>query len=289
MSDGIDFTGQVIAITGAGKGLGRQYALYLARQGAHVVVNNRRHAGEDTSSADRTVAEIVEQGGSAIANYVSVEQPDAGQQLLADALEKFGRLDGLIVNAAITNAVVFHKETPEQFQRMIDINLFGTYNVVHPVYRHMLEQQSGKILLSTSTAGLFGEYGLAAYATSKAAVLGLMWSLSLEGGRKGIRVNAIAPYATTNMTAEHLDKTLHAPLDAARVAPIAAWLVSDRCSANGEIVIAAAGKVARARMETTRPLVADELDTDVWTSLVEAPLESEFAGAGEHFRWFMEN
>ena len=197
---------KVIVITGAGKGLGRAYARYCASLGAHVVVNNRRHAGENVASADQTVEEIQREGGSAVAEYSSVEVPESGQNLLACALDAFGRVDALIANAGVTEGVAFRKQSLEAFRQIIELNLFGTVNAVQPFFRHLYEQRAGNILVSTSVAGLFGEHGLPAYSTAKAGVLGLMHSLSQEGARAGVRVNAIAPYGWTQMTREHLPK-----------------------------------------------------------------------------------
>ena len=285
MTEGLQ--GSVIAITGAGKGLGREYALHIAGLGASVVVNNRRHGGEDASSADRTVAEIVARGGKAVAEYSSVEEPQAGTRILSSALESFGRLDGLIANAGIMEGVPFHKQTPEQFREIIDINLFGTFNVVHAAFRHMYEMKSGHIVVSTSSAGLFGDFGLPAYSTSKAAVIGLMYSLSKEGARKGVHVNAIAPYAATQMTEDHLSAELRRRMDASAVAPVAAWLVSGHCAANGRIFISGGGSVACARMKTTASVPLPAIDSEAWHKLEVAPMDLAFDGAMQHFEEFV--
>lgn len=200
----ISYADKVVAITGAGKGLGRAYALYLPGLGASIVVNNRTHEEEAESSADRVVAEIVGQGGAAVADYSSVEDSDAGDRILSAALADFGRLDCLIANAGVIENRSFRKQTLAGIREVLDINLMGTVNVVHPVFRYMCDQQRGSIVVSTSSAGLFGEFGLPGYSASKAAVLGLMYSMSIQGARKNVSVNAISPYATTQMTAEHL-------------------------------------------------------------------------------------
>lgn len=276
------FKNKVVLITGAGKGLGRAYALYCARLGASVVVNNRRHPGEASSSADQTVDEIRRLGGKAVAEYTSVEEPGAGEGLLACALDNFGRLDCLVANAGITEGKAFRKQTLEEFRQVIEINLFGTANVMHPIFRHMYDQRKGSILVSTSVAGLFGEHGLPAYSASKSALLGLMYSLSQEGSTAGVRVNAISPYATTQMTEEHLPADLQALLRAEQVAPVVAWLLSDECSATGEIVISGAGRIALARMHATDSLsMADELPE--WEAVKALRFDRKYGSANQHF------
>jgi NAD(P)-dependent dehydrogenase (short-subunit alcohol dehydrogenase family) len=281
------FDNKVVAITGAGKGLGRAYAHHFAALGARVVVNNRRHGGEQMSSADRVVDEIVGVGGEAIAEYSSVEDRKAGDKLLARALETFGRLDCLVANAGVTEGRSFRKQTLEEFREVLDINLMGTVNVVHPVFRHLCEHGGGNIIVSTSSAGMFGEFGLPGYSTSKAAIVGLMRSLSLEGAPKKVRVNAIAPYAATQMTEAHLPDELAARLDPAEVATVVAWLASSAVS--GEILIAGGGNVERARMRTSRPLAVAELGSDDWQTLCESTVDAEYDGAGKHFEAFVAN
>lgn len=279
------FENKVVAITGAGKGLGRAYAHYFAELGAAVVVNNRRHEDEQTYSADRVVDEIVRAGGRAVAEYSSVEVPAAGDKLLARALEHYGHLDCLIANAGIIENRSFRKQTLEQFREVLEINLMGTVNVVHPVFRHLCEHGGGNIIVSTSSAGLFGEFGLPGYSTSKAAVIGLMRSLSLEGAPKKVWVNAIAPYAATQMTEMHLPDGLANSLDPAEVATVVAWLASSTVS--GEILIAGGGNVARARMRTSYPLPAPEMASDNWQMLCGSVVDAEYDSAGEHFEKFV--
>ena len=279
------FDNKVVAITGAGKGLGRAYAIHFARLGASVVVNNRRHAGEDQSSAEHVVAEITSAGGKAVAEYSSVENPAAGNKLLTCALDNYGRIDCLIANAGITESSSFYKQTLENFREVLEINLLGTVNVVHPVFRHMVEQQNGNIVVSTSSAGLFGEFGLPAYSTSKAALIGLVHSLSQEGAANNIRVNAIAPYAATQMTADYLPVELNQRLDPEHVAPVVAWLASG--VASGEILIAGGGRVARARMKTTYSMPLPDDDSYAWQQLRSSPLDLEFDNAVTHFQKFI--
>lgn len=283
-----------VIITGAGKGLGKAYALYLAKLGANVVVNNRSHAGEDAASADLVVEEIRQHGGTAVADYSSVEDPQAGDRLLATALEQFGRLDALVANAGVSEAKTFHNQSLAEFQKVIDINLTGTVNVVHPVFRHLYQQSAGCVLVSTSVAGLYGEHGLPAYSTSKAALLGLMYALSLEGARHGVRVNALAPFAATAMTEEKLTPELSALMQAGYVAPVVAWLISENCAVNGEIIISGAGRMSRGRVLETRslplpaaePFAADQIEA-VWNKLLAGPPGQPHQSALKQFKTFL--
>jgi NAD(P)-dependent dehydrogenase (short-subunit alcohol dehydrogenase family) len=279
------FEGRVVAITGAGKGLGRAYAHHFAELGARVVVNNRRHPGEAHSSADRVVDEIARSGGSAVAEYSSVEDSKAGESLLNAALENFERLDCLIANAGIIENTSFRKQTLQGLRDVLEINLMGTINVVHPMFRHMCDQQHGNIIVSTSSAGLFGEFGLPAYSASKAAVIGLMRSLSLEGAPKNVRVNAIAPYASTQMTAAHLPDEVNAKFGPEHVAHVVARLASGDLT--GEILIAGGGRVARARMKTTPPVSEPGADSYDWQTLSSIALDLDFDSAGRNFEGFV--
>jgi NAD(P)-dependent dehydrogenase (short-subunit alcohol dehydrogenase family) len=279
------FEGKVVAISGAGKGLGRAYALHFASLGASVVVNNRRHQGEQKSSADQVVEEIVGSGGSAVVDYSSVEDPEAGERLLVCGLENFGRIDCLIANAGIIENTSFRKQTLQGLRDVLEINLMGTINVVHPVFRHMCDQQHGNIIVSTSSAGLFGEFGLPAYSASKAAVIGLMRSLSLEGAPKNVQVNAIAPYASTQMTAAHLSNEVNAKFGPEHVAPVVARLASSGLT--GEILIAGGGRVARARMKTTQPVPVPDADGYDWQTLSSDALDIDVDSAGRNFEGFV--
>ncbi len=241
----------VVIVTGAGKGLGRAYALLLAQRGARVIVNNRIHRDEASHCADEVVAEIRAAGGDALAHYGSAEDPATGEDLLAAALQRYGRLDAVIANAGISEGKSFHKQTLADFGRVMDINLNGTVNLLHPTFQYFYRVGAGAIVVSTSAAGLYGEHGLPAYSASKAALVGLMHALAHEGAGHGIRVNALAPFAETGMTAGHLPDELREVLAPEQVAPVVAWLIDRACPLNGEIVVCGAGRLALARYLTT--------------------------------------
>ena len=272
-----DFAGRVAIVTGAGKGLGRAYARLLAASGASVLVNNRVHAGGECSgSADLVVEEIRRAGGIAAADYRDAADPDAGARMVEAALGQFGRLDILIANAGVNESVAFRKQRLDDFRRVMEINFFGTLSIAHAAYRVMYEAGYGRILLTTSTAGLYGGPGLPAYSASKAAVIGLMRVLSLEGARAGVLVNAIAPYATTQMTADLTPAAWQAPLDPARVAPVAAWLVSEGLRRSGEIIVTGGGALRLARMTESASVRLPEDDSSFEPLVASLEASSEF-------------
>lgn len=265
-----DLAGKVAIVTGAGKGLGRAYALELAARGARLVVNNRRHASDTVPSADAVVAEIVSAGGEAVVDYSDAADPACGEQLLARALQAFSRLDIVIANAGVSEAASFHKQTLEEFRRIVEINLMGTAHLLHPTFAHLYHQRSGAIVVSSSAAGLYGEHGLPAYSASKAAIIGLCHALALEGASHNVRVNTIAPFANTAMTRDSLPPALRESLRPEAVAPVVAWLVADSCTLNGETLVAGGGNIARARALLSAPAAAGSTPAEVaaaWSSL----------------------
>ncbi|MFO7551933.1 MAG: SDR family NAD(P)-dependent oxidoreductase [Haliea sp.] len=282
-----DLAGKVAIVTGAGKGLGRAYAHELAARGARVVINNRAHATDSVRSADAVASEIAAAGGAAVADYSDAADPTCGEQLLAAALEHFGRLDIVIANAGVSEATSFHKQTLQEFRRIVEINLMGTAHLLHPTFAHLYRQRSGAIVVSSSAAGLYGEHGLPAYSASKAGIIGLCHALALEGAPHDVRVNTIAPFATTAMTRESLPPALLERLNPAAVAPVVAWLVSDSCSLNGETLVAGGGNIARARPLLSSPAATGGTPADItaaWSGL--RPPDRDFPSAVAMFMSF---
>jgi NAD(P)-dependent dehydrogenase (short-subunit alcohol dehydrogenase family) len=251
---------RVVVVTGAGKGLGRAYALRLAAEGAAVVVNNRWTDRAQPSSAEAVVAEIRAAGGSAVANLLSVEDEASGEALIAQALAAFGRLDAVVANAGVSEAVRVRRQTPQDFARIFAVNFFGTYHLARSAFLHMTGAGGGRIVVSTSSAGLHGGDGMAAYASSKAAVIGLMRALAVEGRASGVLVNAIAPYALTAMTERFVGEDLAPRMDPAAVAPLVAWLAGPDCDVSGQTLVAGGGAV-RAAFAVEGPRV--DMDGDV--------------------------
>ena len=237
---------RVIVVTGAGRGLGLAYALDLAARGAKVVVNTRPRPSGQPASAEAVVERIRAAGGEAVACPLAVERDDAGDRLLDAALTAFGRVDGLVNNAGAPEAKSLHKQTLAELRAVFDINFFGTVSATLPIYRHMRDQGSGRIVITTSAAGLHGVHGMAAYSSSKAALIGLMRVIALEGASKGVHANAVAPYALTGMTEAYVTDEVGSAMPPEYVAPVISWLMTEDCPLNGETLVAGAGKVRRA-------------------------------------------
>lgn len=234
--------GRVVIITGAGTGLGRAYALRLAELGWRVIVNNRNRS----SSAEAVVAEIRERGGEAIAQTDDVCSEGAGERLLQLALSTWGRLDALVNNAGVDQHASFHKITLEDFRRIFAINFEGTVALTHAIYPFMRAQGGGRIVMSVSSAGLYGLHGLSAYAASKAALIAFMRSLAAEAAPKGVLVSAIAPYAATRMTDGHLAETVRRTMTVESVAPFLAALIDPATTTYGQTWVVGGGWARRA-------------------------------------------
>ena len=195
---------RVIVVTGAGGGLGREYALTLAKEGASVVVNDlggaRDGTGAGSAMADQVVAEIKAAGGRAVANYDSVADAAGAENIIKTALEEFGAIHGLVSNAGILRDGTFHKMTSEAWDSVLQVHLYGGYNVIRAAWPHFREQSYGRIVVATSTSGLFGNFGQANYSAAKLGLVGLINTLAQEGAKYNIKANAVAPIAATRMT-----------------------------------------------------------------------------------------
>lgn len=229
----IDFAGQVAIITGAGGGLGRAHALALAAHGAHVVVNDIGGSPEVSSADDtpdtpagRVVAEITARGGSAIADHADVTDYTQVTAMVDRALSAWGRIDILINNAGILRDASFRNAGLDDFRTVLDVHVMGAVNCSKAVWQHMITQNYGRILMTTSASGIYGNFGQANYAAAKSALVGLMNVLGIEGRSKGIHVNALAPLATTHMTESIFDATAAEILTPESITPGALFLVS---------------------------------------------------------------
>jgi NAD(P)-dependent dehydrogenase (short-subunit alcohol dehydrogenase family) len=266
----IRFDGQVAIVTGAGKGIGRAYAETLAARGAKVIVNNRRHAGDSQSSADEVVAAIRAQGGEASANYDAVDADGAGERMVAQALETYGDLHILMCNAGVGPRGVLHKQTEQEMRSTVNINVFGSLEPVRAAMPHMRKQKYGRILLTTSGAGMGGNIGFAAYGATKAAMHGLAASATLEADRAGILINVISPGALTNMTRWQLDLEgvdaagLASAMPVRSVAEVAAFMVSRDFDGRAEIWTVYGGTVNITRLIRSAGISIDpaELTTE---------------------------
>lgn len=250
----IDFTGRVAAVTGAGGGIGRAHALLLASRGARVVVSDVGVSvtgeGGSASAAQAVVAEIEAAGGQAVAVTDSIATAEGGKAVVDAALAAYGRLDIVIHNAGILRDRSFAKMSEADVDDVMAVHLSGAFNVLRPAWPVMQAQNYGRILLTSSGSGLFGTFGQANYAAAKAGLIGLMNVLAVEGARYGIKVNALSPTALTRMT-EGLLGDLAEHFDPRHVAPVAAYLVSERCELTHHILAAGGGRVARIFVGTT--------------------------------------
>lgn len=249
----LDFSGQVAIVTGAGGGLGREHALALAARGAKVVVNDlggaRDGSGSSMSAAEAVVAEIEAAGGEAMANGASVTDRDAVKAMVEDVMARWGRIDILVNNAGILRDKSFAKMELDDFQLVVDVHLMGAVNCTKAVWEIMRTQNYGRIVMTTSSSGLFGNFGQANYGAAKMALVGLMQTLSIEGAKNDIRVNCLAPTAHTRMT-EDLGLPLEA-LAPALVTPGLLYLVS-RDAPSRCILAAGAGGFERAYVTLTQ-------------------------------------
>ena len=259
--------GHAAIVTGAGKGLGRAYALHLARLGAKVLVNNRRHPGQadGDTSAQQTVDAIEAAGGIAIANWCDVTDPDSGTAMVEQARSSFGRLDIVIANAGIDKAGVFAKQSMADFRAIFDTGFLGNLHLVHAAWPVLIGQKYGRAVLTTSSAGLYGNYGQAAYSAAKSAVIGMVRALAIEGRRHGVGINAIAPYGYSQMTAPYLANEMATTFDPSRVAPLVGWLAGAGCDVSGEVLVCGGGLVRRAGVGETdaRPLSESDIGATV--------------------------
>jgi len=253
--DEIRFDEQVAVITGAGAGLGRVYALELAKRGAKVVVNDlggaRDGSGDGSATpADEVVAEIEALGGQAVANYDNVATPEGGQSIIQTALDAFGGVDILINNAGILRDKSFLKMEPENWNAVLDVHLNGAYHVTRPAFTAMKAKGYGRIIMTTSAAGLYGNFGQTNYTAAKMALVGLMNTLKLEGQKYDIKVNTIAPVAASRLTEDVLPPDFYEKLKPEFVAPLVLVLASKDCSVSGNIYNAGMGFFNRAAIVT---------------------------------------
>lgn len=258
----IRFDDRVAIVTGAGAGLGRVYALELAKRGAKMVVNDlggaRDGTGAGSEAADLVVGEIKAAGGEAVANYDSVATPEGGQSIVDTAIDAFGRLDILINNAGILRDKTLAKMEPENWDAVMDVHLKGAYNVTRPAFVKMRENRYGRIILTTSGAGLYGNFGQTNYSAAKMGLIGLMNTVNLEGEKHNIRVNTIAPVAATRLTDDILPPEFFEKLKPEFVAPMVLYLCSEQCPVTGAVYNAGMGYFNRAAVVTGPGIVVGD-------------------------------
>jgi NAD(P)-dependent dehydrogenase (short-subunit alcohol dehydrogenase family) len=236
------FDDRVAVVTGGGRGLGRSYAMLLASQGAKVVVNDPGGSitgdGTDVGPAEAVVREIVAVGGDAVANTDSVATPSGGEAIIDTALDRYGRIDILVHNAGIVRRASLKEMSYDDFEAVLDVHLRGAFHIVRPAFPLMCAAGYGRIVLTSSIGGLYGNHEVANYAVAKAGVIGLSNVAAMEGAAEGVKSNVIVPAAVTRM-AEGIDTSAYPPM------------AHESCSITGEILVALAGRVARAVVAET--------------------------------------
>jgi len=240
---------RVIVVTGAGGGLGREYARTLAREGAGVVVNDlggaRDGTGAGSAMADEVVKEIRDAGGRAVANYDSVAEPDGAANIIKTAIDEFGKVDGVVSNAGILRDGTFHKMEFGSWDAVLKVHLYGGYNVIRAAWPHFRENGFGRVVVATSTSGLFGNFGQANYGAAKMGLVGLINTLAQEGAKYNIKANAVAPIAATRMTQDILPPEVFEKLTPEYVAPVVAYLCTEELPETASVFIVGGGRVQR--------------------------------------------
>ncbi|MCB2079937.1 MAG: SDR family NAD(P)-dependent oxidoreductase [Novosphingobium sp.] len=273
------FDGRVAVITGGGRGLGRSYAELLASKGAKVVVNDVggaiRGDGPDSKVAQEVVGAIRAAGGEAIASTDSVATPEGGQAIIQSALDEWGRIDILIHNAGNVRYGTIRDISYEDFKSVIDVHLMGAFHVVKAAFPHMCDANYGRIVLTSSIGGIYGNNRCVNYGMAKSAMIGLNNVAALEGEEFNVKSNVIVPSAVTRM-AEGLDISQYPPMGPELVAPTVAWLCHEDCTVSGEMIAAIGGRVARCFIAETKGVYQPE-----WTIEDVAAASSAFHDKSE--------
>ncbi|HEY2049385.1 MAG TPA: SDR family NAD(P)-dependent oxidoreductase [Caulobacteraceae bacterium] len=291
----IRFDGKVAIVTGAGGGLGRQHALELARRGAKVVVNDLGGAmdgsGGSSEAAQKVVAEIAAAGGEAIANGSSVTDDAGVARMVADAMERWGRVDILVANAGVLRDKSFSKMEMGDFEFVLDVHLMGTVKPAKAVWEIMKAQNYGRIVVTTSSSGLYGNFGQTNYGAAKLGIVGFMNTLKLEGQKNNIHVNAISPVAGTRMTENLMPPEIVARLAPEAVTPGVVFLCSEEAP-TGAILTAGAGAFAMARIVETEGVYLSGADLSVegvrdhWTQIADEAGQKAYVAGGEQTQKF---
>lgn len=243
------FDGRVVIVTGAGHGLGRVHALDLGSRGAKVVVNDLGGAVDGTGASSGPATDVVEEirksGGAAVASADNVSTTEGAEAIVQAAISEFGRVDAVVNNAGILRDKSFMKMTPDEFDAVLAVHLRGSFLVTHAAWPHLRAQQYGRVVMTSSPAGLFGSFGQANYASAKMGLVGLAKTLAVEGAKYGIKANVIAPIAQTRMTEGILPDELANTLGPEFVTPLVSYLAHEECAATGQVYAVGGGRVSR--------------------------------------------
>jgi NAD(P)-dependent dehydrogenase (short-subunit alcohol dehydrogenase family) len=298
-ADTLGYDGKVVIITGAGGGLGRQHALLMASRGALIVINDLGGAvdgsGSDKGAAERVVDEIKALGGEAVADTNSVATPEGGTAIVQTALDAFGKVDVLINNAGILRDKAFHNMPLSDgeldlLSPVLDVHLKGAFYVTQPAWVVMREQGYGRIVSTSSAAGIFGNFGQTNYGAAKMGLVGFTRVLAIEGAKYNIKANAIAPLALTRMT-ENIMGGLGDKLDPALVSPIVAYLAHEDCPVSGEVFSVGGGRVAQVFIGETKGYFKADLGMedirDNWSTITDQAGYSVPHNLGEETAMFL--
>ena len=269
MSEQLGFDGKVVVITGAGGGLGRQHALLMASRGALIVVNDLGGSidgvGSDKGAAERVVDQIKAAGGEAVADTNSVATAQGGRAIVQSALDAYGRIDVVVNNAGILRDKSFHNLSmdgdDDLLTPVLDVHLKGAFHVTQPAWVHMREQGYGRIISTSSAAGVFGNFGQTNYGAAKMGLVGFTRVLAVEGAKYNIKANAIAPLALTRMT-ENMMGALGDKLDPALVSPLVTYLAHQDCPVSGQVFSVGGGRVAHVFIAETTGYHSNSLTTE---------------------------
>ncbi len=265
----IRFDGQVALVTGAGGGLGKAYALDLSSRGAKVVVNDLggdpRGQGADAAPAQKVCDEIKAAGGEAIPNFDSVAEYDGGFNMVKQAIDQWGRLDVVVCNAGILRDIAFHNMSEEDWDKIFAVHVKGSFSVLRAVWPVFRQQSYGRVVLTTSSSGIWGNFGQTNYGAAKTAMLGMMNVLKQEGAKYNVKVNTLAPVAGTRLTATVMPPEAVERLKPDYVAPAVIYMASNECQDSGLIIEAGAGNFNRAaivRGKGIQPGIGDIKDAE---------------------------
>jgi len=291
----LGFDGKVAIITGAGGGLGRQHALLLAKRGALVVVNDLGGAvdgtGSDKGAAEHVVDEIKALGGEAVADTNSVSTPEGGAAIVQTAIDAFGKVDIVINNAGILRDKAFHNMEPELMNPVFDVHLKGAFHVTRPAFVKMREQGYGRIISTSSAAGIFGNFGQTNYGAAKMGLVGFTRVLAVEGAKNNIKANVIAPLALTRMTENIMSGTMAEKIVPELISPIVAYLAHEDCDATGRIFSVGGGRVAEVFIGETPGYYKADLSLedvrDHWDAITSRDGYQVPANLGDELKMFL--